>query len=313
VSGPTIVTGKPSGGGGGTPGGASGDVQFNDGAGGFAGEAALNYDTTINRLLLELLEMPETAAPAVAVANKLRSFMFDNGVGAQFRTIDEYGLFDILSQRDRQRSRKDFYIGIAGDVPAGATDLGYYGIIGAAIEGTFSNVTGDADGQRKNFATAAAIDADAGVPGPFTQSRRDFNPDVTIKFAVPTTVTRRVWLGWMEADHMASDSTAATHKFALRLSTLPAVTGFTIVHSNGTTETVEAQIQASDTAVHTIRLIADEVNARFGYSFDGAAVVWITSNIPAATGLLGLQLEIRTLAASAANMQFWYAAGSMQK
>ncbi len=110
-----------------------------------------------------------------------------------------------------------------------------------------------------------------------------------------------------------SDSTAATHKFALRLSTSPAVTGFTIVHSDGTTETVEAQIQASDALVHTIRLIADNANARFGYSFDGAAVVWITTNIPAAAALLGIQCQIRTLAAAAANMDCFFIEGTMEK
>jgi hypothetical protein len=137
------------------------------------------------------------------------------------------------------------------------------------------------------------------------------NPDITFKFRVNSTALRRVWIGFMEADHMASDSTPATHKFALRLSTSPAVTGFTIVHSNGTTETVEAQIQASDAAIHTIRLIADNVNARFGYSFDGAAIVWITTNIPAPTADLGLQCEIRTLEAVAKNMNFWWMDGTV--
>lgn len=39
-------------GGAGTPGGASGDVQFNDGAGGFAGEAGLNFTTASDLLVI---------------------------------------------------------------------------------------------------------------------------------------------------------------------------------------------------------------------------------------------------------------------
>jgi len=299
-------------GGGGAPGGPEGSVQFNVG-GVFTGEAAFNYDTALNRLLLDILECPEIAVPAAAVANRLRKYAFDNGAGAQARTIDEFGLIDILSQRDRRRSRKDFLICQGSDTMSGATDFACIGIVAAAAEGTIANTTGNADGQRKNFLTGAVLDADSGILGVFNQTQRDFNPDVTIKFKINSSAVRRVWIGWMESDHMGSDSSAAIHKFALRVSTSPAVTGFTIVHSDGTTETVEAQIQAADTAIHTIRLIADNANARWGYSFDGAAVVWITTNIPAATALMGLQIQIRTLEAVAKNMDFWFAEGSMEK
>lgn len=258
------------------------------------------------------LELLEIAAPTAPGADKLRTYAFNNGAGAQLRTRDEFGLIDILSQRDRQRSRKNFYIGQGSDAGTGATDHISIGIQIVSAEGTVSNVVGDADGQRKNFATVATIDTDAGPPGPFTQARRDFNPDVTIKFRVPTTVTRRVWLGFVESDHMALDTSAAIHKFALRLSTSAASTAFTLAHSDGTTETL-VNLGVSDTAIHTIRLIADNANARWGYSFDGAAVTWVTTNIPAATALVGLQLQIRTLAAAIANMEFWYADGSMEK
>lgn len=44
------VTIAASGGGGGSPGGATGDVQYNNGAGGFGAEAAFNYDAANNQL-----------------------------------------------------------------------------------------------------------------------------------------------------------------------------------------------------------------------------------------------------------------------
>lgn len=47
------------GGGGGSPGGAKGDVQYNDGAGGFSGEAAFNYDAAANQLAVPGLTVAE--------------------------------------------------------------------------------------------------------------------------------------------------------------------------------------------------------------------------------------------------------------
>lgn len=52
----TIVSGEavwaaPSGGGG-SPGGSSGDVQFNDGAGGFSGDAKFHWDDAFNQLTI---------------------------------------------------------------------------------------------------------------------------------------------------------------------------------------------------------------------------------------------------------------------
>jgi hypothetical protein len=253
------------------------------------------------------------SAPAPTEADWILLHAFNGGVESQVRTKGEYGLIDVLSNRDLFRTRKQFYIGGLGSDTSAADDSMAIGIQIASHEGVWTVVATDADGQRKNMPTSATINTDAGLVGGFTQTRRDLNPDVTIKFKVISTTLRRVWIGWMEADHIASDTDATIHKFALRLSTAPAVTGFTIVHSNGTTETVEAQIQASDALTHTIRLIADEANARFGYSFDGAAVVWITTNIPAATASLGLQVQIRCLEAVAKNMDLWWVHGSMDK
>jgi hypothetical protein len=48
----------PGGGGGGSPGGATGDVQYNDGASGFSGEAEFNYDPVNNRLSVGEVDIP---------------------------------------------------------------------------------------------------------------------------------------------------------------------------------------------------------------------------------------------------------------
>lgn len=296
-------------GGGGSPGGASGDVQFNNGAGGFGGEAAFNYDSALNLLLLDILDQPDLATPGVAAANRLRMYSLREGV-LQRRTRDEYGLVDVLGQRAGMRQRRPFWVG-AGSDTTGASEWNWMGMQVSTSEGTLTVQAGDATSSAKRrMTTAATLDTDAGFLTPaFTRLIHD--PDVTIRFQVNSSAVRRVWIGWTEADLMAADTSPTTHKFALRLSTSPAVTGFTIVHSNGTTETVEAQIQASDTNMHTLRLIADTANARFGYSFDGATIVWITTNIPSDTQDLLFQCEIRTLEAVAKNMDLMFVQGTV--
>lgn len=258
------------------------------------------------------LQMEQMAAPAAAATNWITQYAAESGT-PQVRTADEFGLKDVLSCRDRYRFRREYYFGVGSDLASGTVaDALNYGFPLTTLEGVFVNATFDVDGVRKSIPTAAVLDADAGIFSG-AMMRRDFNPDFTVRFRVVSSAVRRVWIGWMEADHMATDSTAATHKFALRLSTAPAVTGYTIVHSDGTTEVVEAQIQASDTLIHTIRLVADNANARFGYSFDGAAIVWITTNIPAATDNLIFQCQIRTLEAVAKTLELAWIMGSADK
>lgn len=263
------------------------------------------------RLANQLREL--AAAPGAAETDWTTLYAFDDGAGSQLRTKDEYGLISVISSRNAMRARKPIFIGELFQDSSVTDEPIHVGIQMILQEGTPTKVVGDVDGERTNYATAATLDADAGFPGPFTQVMLNMNPDITVKFKVVSTAVRRFWCGFFEADHMASDATAATHKFALRLSTSPAVTGFTIVHSDGTTETVEAQIAASDALVHTIRLIGDNANSRWGYSFDNAAVVWITTNIPTASQLMGFQCELRTLEAVAKNFNFWWADGSWEK
>jgi len=275
-------------------------------------DATVFQSDSLDALWRTSLKLAQITAPATPATNQLETYAFEMGT-PQLRTKDEYGLVDVGQRRNAFAFQKEFFIGLGTDTGAGAADLIHWGVVMATVLGTLANVAGDADGQRKNFLTSATINTDSGLDGNYTQTSLEKDPDVTIKFKFISTTLRRGWVGWTEANHMASDSTAATHKFALRLSTAPAVTGFTIVHSDGTTEVVEAQIQASDALIHTIRLVGDNANSRWGYSFDGAAIVWITTNIPTAAQMMGLHATIRTLEAVAKNMDFWYASGVMNE
>jgi len=58
----TLTVTISGGGGGGSPGGSTGDVQYNDGAGGFAAEAAFTYDAATNQLTVPGLAVTEDLA-----------------------------------------------------------------------------------------------------------------------------------------------------------------------------------------------------------------------------------------------------------
>jgi hypothetical protein len=56
-------------GGGGAPGGATGDVQYNDGAAGFTAEAAFNYTAASNLLTIDNDSIGETTTPSLSLEN----------------------------------------------------------------------------------------------------------------------------------------------------------------------------------------------------------------------------------------------------
>jgi len=264
---------------------------------------------TLDALWRTSLKLAEIAEPAAPAANQAELYLLDNGVGPKVMVRDEYGLRDILSRRNAYRTRVPFWFGLGSDAAAAADSL-HMNMNISTTEGTWSNNAATTTvNPSKRTTTGATANNDGGVFSVgFT--RRNMNPDVTIKFQVNSLTLRRVWIGWVNSDHMPSDTDGTIGKFAMRLSTAPAVTGFVIVHSSGTSDTVEAEILAADAAVHTIRLVADDANARFGYSFDGAAITWIGANIPAANGVLIFQMQIRTLEAVAKNMDVFWVDGS---
>jgi len=273
-----------------------------------ADATVLQSDST-DALWRTSLKLAEITAPASPAANQVEIYNFNDGGIGHVRTIDEYGLIDIFGKRDVQRTRRQIYFGVGSDTSAG-TDSIHWGFAVGTNEGTYSNINAANSGYAKNFATGTALDNDAGF---FTAAFCELstNPDITIKFRSPASVSRRIWIGFMEADHMGLDTDATNHKFALRISTSAANVNICLVHSNGTTETI-TQLLAVDTAVHTFRIIGDNANSRFGYSLDGAAITWVTTNIPTSALDLILQVQVRNLLATTArNLEVHWLEGTM--
>ncbi len=142
--------------------------------------------------------------------------------------------------------------------------------------------------------------------------RRDLNFDVTIKFRLNTLTNTGFFLGFFDNDPITVSLPTIQH-FALILQSDNANVNFRISHSDGVTQG-ETQVALQDTSIHTIRLISDETNSRFLYSFDDAALVAVTTNIPAATTNLDLYLEDDDLLDGGnANWDFWYLDGFCDK
>jgi hypothetical protein len=138
--------------------------------------------------------------------------------------------------------------------------------------------------------------------------RRDLNFDIQIKFRLTQAATERLWLGFFTADPIAADNPITEH-IALRLSTVASNVNFVISHADGVTQ-AETQVGVADLLIHTIRIVSDEANSKFQYSFDGAALTDLTTNIPAATTNLDSYNEIRSLVSgSDQGFDFWYLDG----
>lgn len=142
--------------------------------------------------------------------------------------------------------------------------------------------------------------------------RRDLNFDVTIKFRLNTLTDTLMYLGFFDNDPLTVALASIEH-FALILQSDNANVNFRISHSDGITQGT-TQVALQDTSIHTVRLVSDESNTQFLYSFDGAALTAVTTNIPAATTNLDLYLEVEDIPdAGIANWDFWYLDGFCDK
>jgi hypothetical protein len=82
---------------GGSPGGASGDVQFNNGTGGFLGESSFNYNSTTNILLVDNVKI----ASNLEVSGS--TYIGDNA-GSDFLYVNSLLASNIIPDGDRTRN-----------------------------------------------------------------------------------------------------------------------------------------------------------------------------------------------------------------
>lgn len=138
--------------------------------------------------------------------------------------------------------------------------------------------------------------------------RRDLNFDIEFKFRLNDLTDVQFVVGFLELDPFVNNPEDNEHIALVRDSTA-GNTNFLISHSNGGGTVTETQVQVADTNIHTLRLVSDEANSKFQYSWDGGALVDVTTNIPAATTNLIIYLETVNLGIGTKTVDFWYVDG----
>jgi len=170
----------------------------------------------------------------------------------------------------------------------------------------------DADGYYIENRVTTDMGADDGGFFIIDCLRRSFNFDITMKFRVPSTTERQFWMGFFTDDPLSNDNPIAEH-IALRLSTTASNVNFVISHADGVTQ-AETQLALADTNIHTLRIVAVDGSSKFQYSFDGAPLADLTTNIPASTTNLDIFEEIAGFSGGTdAHFDFWYLDGESDK
>jgi len=248
--------------------------------------------------------------PATPAAAHMALYTRNEAGLSEFYTKNDLGNVDQISGRSKWRVRRPYSV-----FPHMATISTIEGqwsttfTINAPV--AWTNTADSGNGAARNW-FVTTTNGDVGIiQTAFNCMSRSLDPDFTIKFKINATSLRRFWVGWFASTPMASDAPTIDH-FGLRLSTSAGSTNFVLSHADGATQ-AETSIQATDTSIHTIRLVADNANSRWGFSFDGASITWITTNIPAAADALGFVCQMRDLDAADKDMDFFWVEGSATK
>lgn len=142
---------------------------------------------------------------------------------------------------------------------------------------------------------------------------RKLNPDLTVCFQLDEggdNTGGRCWIGFVDNLNVDSfdDSSYLDNDSGFCLHKRSDETSFQITHNDGdTSQNEESTLFTTDSAVHKIRLIADEDNTRFGYSLDGAALTYISTEIPASTTNLGVTIASSQSDSTTRNFRIFWA------
>nr|WP_294804525.1 hypothetical protein [uncultured Nitrososphaera sp.] len=250
----------------------------------------------------------EGSAPSAPSTSKMRVWGRSDGRFPHWAYTDELNMTYAMGP-DTWRFRRPMIL----SVNAGQLQGTGFMQPALAASATFSAATVDANGPKRIHTSAASANAQAGwdnFGAPCT--RRDLNFDLTFKFAVVTSTNIRARVGLAASTTMAAAANASVEHVDLRLDTGASNTNFCITNSDGANEDI-TQVLAADTAMHTIRFIADNANTRILYSLDGANPSILTTHIPGATTALCAYCEVRTLNSAATDWDFRWVEGYQDK
>ena len=194
-----------------------------------------------------------------------------------------------------------------GTAPASSGGQGLFSNqVAATGAGTNSNLLSSTNGYGLTFVSGATNGNNAGWRVNRAMTMRSFNPVFMARFrlpiAAPTNGDYRMFIGF-SSNHPTADPTGddplATFS-GYMLVAITTNTNFMIAKNDGTSSTYTSTGITLDANLHTLILIADEANTRWGWSLDGGAVTYDTTFIPASTTALGFAAETQVATAAAA-------------
>lgn len=193
-----------------------------------------------------------------------------------------------------------------------STAIGLFTNLTAATGGgTNSNQFDNTYGAGLRYVSGATSGNNGGWYVNRTITNRQLNPVLTCLFKLAQVGTDfRSYIGF------ASQTTSVTtddplngaNGYMFGIITTIASKWVILKHSGtaGAGTYTDAGLANIDTNFHTLQLTADNANSRFGWSFDGSATTWDTTDIPAATTALTVHFESETNTTAGRNQDLFY-------
>lgn len=161
--------------------------------------------------------------------------------------------------------------------------------------GTVTSSSDSTLGGRTRFATGAVRDTLVGWIGLTTHIvRMRWKPRIKYRFKVSDITNSRSLMGFVGSTTQPTGDDPLNALNGFMFGKISTSGNWVIIRNDGTQASVVADTGIlADINTHTIELIGDFANIRWGSSFDGGDVTWYTTEIPGATSLLAPFQNIR--------------------
>lgn len=166
----------------------------------------------------------------------------------------------------------------------------------------------DANGPNRKY-SASNTDDKIGIQTTNALFTRRHDADVTFRFKIPTAdLDYRLYAGFHDDanDNFTTDTDVNSHTSFMFFKASNHTT-YHIVHNDG--DATQHDIDTS-TAVnanaHEVRLMADDTNNRFGWSLDGSALSFITTNIPGVNTPLAFYISMEMADSTDRDLHLYY-------
>ena len=185
-----------------------------------------------------------------------------------------------------------FYPSSAADDANG----GFSGLLADITSDGAQTFDDDADGARWSSATGPGVGNNAGIQSANANMfHREWNSNMIVKAQQLATTGQRTFVGFTSQPTLPNSNTPCASASCAGFVIDSDDTSWSIVTNSGdATETRTACSSGctEDTGVHTFQIRADATNNRFCFTFDAQAEQCVSSDIPAATTDLNLDVEI---------------------